>query len=93
MFGAIGIFGRQNCRERMRDGGEERRLGAVEREPDGVVDPAPDRVPIQGNEALTMSVVTDPVEGVGVLIQHGGDSDAVFLVGVTDTAAVNILTF
>jgi len=40
-----------------------------------------------------MSVVTDPVEGVGVLIQHGGDSDAVFLVGVTDTAAVNILTF
>src|SRR4030095_11817991 len=54
---------------------------------------ANDTLRIEGNEALTKTVVVDATHGVGTLGKHGADGDAVFLVGVIDPSAINIVTF
>ncbi len=56
-------------------------------------DIAKDRLRMQGNEAIGTSVVVDPIHGIGILVEHGADGDGVFLVGVVDPTAIDLITF
>ena len=56
-------------------------------------DPVRDRLRVEGNEAVTKQVVVDETSGMGTLVRHGADGDAIFLVGVVDAAAIHIVTF
>ena len=52
-----------------------------------------DRLRVEGNEAVTRQVIVDETSGIGTLIRHGADGDAIFLVGVVDSSAIGIITF
>ena len=56
-------------------------------------DTARDRLRVEGNEAVTKLVIVDETSGIGTLVRHGADGDAIFLVGVVDTGAIGIVTF